>query len=163
MLLSLAEKISDRLTMMSQGSGCAVFRGTGPRGFKTFSIKGGRKARRNGFDSPIRFPLGVGTPKCKHLELFFSQRPDRFAILVANSTTEYCSTQRGFLQGMPFSRPSRGYGLALRKSFTIGTMIFARCINVTWVVSGNIANREAVRGPMSPWVSPPLRRNISLT
>src|SRR4051812_29411644 len=57
--------------------------------------------------------------------------------------------------------PQHGYGLALRKSFTIGTMTGMRCISVTWVVSGKMANRDAERGPMSPWVSPPFRRNIS--
>ncbi len=39
-----------------------------------------------------------------------------------------------------------GYGLALRKSFTIGTMMGMRCISVTWVVSGKMANRDAERG-----------------
>ena len=33
-----------------------------------------------------------------------------------------------------------------------------RCISVTWVVSGNMANRDAERGLMSPWISPPFRR-----
>src|SRR6266481_1234734 len=55
------------------------------------------------------------------------------------------------------------YGLASRKSFTIGTMTVMRCISVTWVVSGKMANRDAERGFMSPWTSPPFRRNISAT
>src|ERR1700722_9516892 len=55
------------------------------------------------------------------------------------------------------------YGLASRKSFTIGTMMGMRCISVTWVVLGKIANRDAERGFMSPWISPPFRRNISAT
>ena len=38
-----------------------------------------------------------------------------------------------------------------------------RCISVTWVVSGKMANRDAERGFMSPWISPPFRRNISAT
>ena len=38
-----------------------------------------------------------------------------------------------------------------------------RCISVTWVVLGKMANREAERGFMSPWISPPFRRNISAT
>src|SRR5712691_1485906 len=55
------------------------------------------------------------------------------------------------------------YGLASRKSFTIGTMTGMRCISVTWVVLGKMANRDAERGFMSPWISPPFRRNISAT
>src|SRR5262245_24249890 len=55
------------------------------------------------------------------------------------------------------------YGLASRKSFTIGTMTAMRCISVTWVVLGKMANRDAERGFMSPWISPPFRRNISAT
>src|SRR5262249_53589941 len=54
-------------------------------------------------------------------------------------------------------------GLASRKSFTIGTMMGMRCISVTCVVSGKMANRDAERGLMSPWISPPFRRNISAT
>ena len=38
------------------------------------------------------------------------------------------------------------YGLASRKSFTIGTMMAMRCISVTWVVLGKMANRDAERG-----------------
>ena len=38
-----------------------------------------------------------------------------------------------------------------------------RCISVTWVVLGKMANRDAERGFMSPWISPPFRRNISAT
>src|SRR5438128_902029 len=53
------------------------------------------------------------------------------------------------------------YGLASRKSFTIGTMTGMRCISVTWVVLGKMANRDAERGFMSPWISPPFRRNLS--
>src|SRR5207253_599222 len=55
------------------------------------------------------------------------------------------------------------YGLASRKSFTIGTMTDMRCISVTWVVLGKMANRDAERGFMSPWISPPFKRNISAT
>src|SRR6184192_4169353 len=55
------------------------------------------------------------------------------------------------------------YGLASRKSFTIGTMTGMRCISVTWVVLGKMANRDVERGFMSPWISPPFRRNISAT
>src|SRR5262245_54286707 len=55
------------------------------------------------------------------------------------------------------------YGLASRKSFTIGTMTGMRCISVTWVVLGKMANRDAESGLMSPWISPPFRRNISAT
>src|SRR5579859_5198027 len=55
------------------------------------------------------------------------------------------------------------YGLASRKSFTIGTMTGMRCISVTWVVLGKMANRDAERGFMSPWISPPFRQNISAT
>ena len=36
-----------------------------------------------------------------------------------------------------------------------------RCISVTWVVLGKMANLDAERGRMSPWISPPFRRNIS--
>src|SRR5262249_20971647 len=50
------------------------------------------------------------------------------------------------------------YGLASRKSFTIGTMTGMRCISVTWVVLGKMAKRDAERGFMSPWTSPPFRR-----
>ena len=42
------------------------------------------------------------------------------------------------------------YGLASRKSFTIGTMMGKRCISVTWVVLGKMANRDAERGCRSP-------------
>src|SRR6202043_3491919 len=59
--------------------------------------------------------------------------------------------------------PKHGYGLASRKSSTIGTMMGMRCISVTWVVLGKMANRDAERGFMSPWISPPFRRNISAT
>src|SRR6266545_421259 len=55
------------------------------------------------------------------------------------------------------------YGLASRKSFTIGTMTAMRCISVTWVVLGKMAKREAERGRRSPWTSPPFSRNISAT
>src|SRR5262249_9119252 len=55
------------------------------------------------------------------------------------------------------------HGLASRKSFTIGTMTAMRCISVTWVVLGKMANRDAERGFKSPWISPPFRRNISAT
>src|SRR5579862_2226538 len=67
-------------------------------------------------------------------------------------------------QGTWNSKVSRlGYGFASRKSFTIGTIIDTRCISVTWVVLGKMANRDAVRGPRSPWVPPPFKRNISAT
>src|SRR5262249_26257477 len=55
------------------------------------------------------------------------------------------------------------YGLASRKAFTIGTMTDMRCISVTWVVLGKMANRDAESGLMSPWIPPPFRRNISAT
>ena len=41
-------------------------------------------------------------------------------------------------------------GLASRKSFTIGTMTGMRCISVTCVVLGKMANLDAERGRMSP-------------
>ena len=47
-------------------------------------------------------------------------------------------------------RAPQGYGLASRKSFTMGTMMDMRCSSVTWVVLGRMANREAERGRMSP-------------
>jgi len=51
---------------------------------------------------------------------------------------------------------SHGCGcLALRKSFTIGTMTGMRCISVTCVVAGRMANRDEGSGLMSPWISPP--------
>ena len=43
-----------------------------------------------------------------------------------------------------------GYGLASRKSFTMGTMMDWRSISITWVVLGRMANRDAERGPRSP-------------
>ena len=52
-------------------------------------------------------------------------------------------------------------GFASRKSFIIGTIVDMRFIKVTWVVSGKIANLDAERGCMSPWISPPFRRYIS--
>ena len=52
-------------------------------------------------------------------------------------------------------------GFASRKSFTIGTMTFMRCISVTCVVCGNMANLDSERGRMSPKISPPFKRNIS--
>jgi hypothetical protein len=47
-------------------------------------------------------------------------------------------------------RAPQGYGLASRKSFTTGTMMDMRCISVTWVVLGKMANRDAERGLRSP-------------
>jgi hypothetical protein len=41
-------------------------------------------------------------------------------------------------------------GFASRKSFTIGTIVVMRCISVTCVVSGNMANLDAERGRRSP-------------
>lgn len=41
-------------------------------------------------------------------------------------------------------------GFASRKSFTIGTIVVIRCISVTCVVSGNMANLDAERGRRSP-------------
>jgi len=38
-----------------------------------------------------------------------------------------------------------------------------RFTSVTCVLSGKMANRDAERGLMSPWISPPFRRNISAT
>jgi len=35
-------------------------------------------------------------------------------------------------------------------------MMGMRCISVTWVVPGKMANRDAERGFMSPWISPTL-------
>ena len=43
----------------------------------------------------------------------------------------------------------------------MGTMIGMRRISVTCVVSGRMANLDAERGPRSPCVPPPFRRNIS--
>jgi len=51
---------------------------------------------------------------------------------------------------------------ASRKSLIIGTIVVMRFISVTCVVSGKIANLDAGRGCMSPWISPPpFSRNIS--
>ena len=48
------------------------------------------------------------------------------------------------------SAGATGYGLASRKSFTMGTMMETRCSSVTWVVLGRMANRDVERGLMSP-------------
>src|SRR5690606_935428 len=52
--------------------------------------------------------------------------------------------------------------LESKKSFTIGTITSTRLISVTCVESGKIANLDAERGCISPWIfPPPFRRYIS--